>query len=135
MTSEATYKCQDRHTLRYNRSKLWSALVMQETARPYYRRSRRIKIGQPVRLMPSIPRGELFEEIGTTSNVSREGFYFLTKMEHYEKGMRLRVTLPFHFPRDPHDREYLAEVVRVELLDDSQRGVAVQLLSLVGGPQ
>jgi PilZ domain len=108
---------------------------MQETAQKYHRRSRRINIGQPVRLIPSLSRGEFFEEIGTTSNVSREGFYFLTEREHYQEGMRLLVTLPCHSPRDRRDREYLAQVVRVELLDNGQRGVAVQLLSSVGGPQ
>ena len=108
---------------------------MQEAAQQYHRRSRRITLGQPVRLIPSLPRGEFFEEIGTTSNISREGFYFLTKREHYQEGMRLLVTLPFHSPRDRRDREYLAQVVRVELLDNGQRGVAVQLLSSVGGPQ
>ena len=108
---------------------------MQEAAQQYHRRSRRITLCQPVRLIPSLPRGEFFEEIGTTSNISREGFYFLTKREHYQEGMRLLVTLPFHSPRDRRDREYLAQVVRVELLDNGQRGVAVQLLSSVGGPQ
>ena len=114
---------------------MWSDFGMQETARQYHRRSRRISIGLPVRLIPSLPRGERFEEIGTTSNVSREGFYFLTKGEQYHEGMRLLVTLPCHSPRDRRDREYLAQVVRVELLDGGQRGVAVQLLSSVGGPQ
>jgi len=104
---------------------------MQETARQYHRRNRRISIGQPVRLIPSLPRGEFFEEIETTSSVSREGFYFLTKRQHYHEGMRLLVTLPYHSPRDRRDREYLAQVVRVELLDDGQRGVAIQLLSSV----
>jgi hypothetical protein len=108
---------------------------MQETAQQYHRRSRRINLGQPVRLVPSLPRGEFFEEMGTTSNVSREGFYFLTKREHYQEGMRLLVTLPCHSPRDRRDREYLAQVVRVELLDNGQRGIAVQLLSSAGGPQ
>jgi len=84
-----------------------------------------------VRLIPSIPRGELFEEVGTTSNVSREGFYFLTKRDHYQEGMRLLVTLPYHCPRERGDRGYLGQVVRVELLPDGQRGVAVQLLSSV----
>jgi PilZ domain len=114
---------------------LWSDFVMQETVRQYHRRSRRISIGEPVRLVPSLPRGHFYEEIATTSNVSREGFYFLTKREHYEEGMRLLVTLPYHSPRERRDREYLAQVVRVELLGDGQRGVAVQLLSSVGGPQ
>jgi hypothetical protein len=108
---------------------------MQETARQYHRRSRRISINQLVRLVPFIPRGELFEEIGTTSNVSREGLYFLTKREHYQEGMRLLVTLPYHLPRERGDHAYLAQVVRVELFDNGQRGVAVQLLSSVGGPQ
>lgn len=73
----------------------------------------------------------MFEEIGTTSNVSCEGFYFLTKREHYYEGMLLLVTLPYHLPRDRRDRDYLAQVVRVELLDDGQRGVAVQHLLAV----
>ena len=107
---------------------------MQEISRQYHRRSRRISIGQPVKLIPSQPRGEFLEEIGTTKNVSLEGFYFLTKREHYQEGMRLLVTLPYHSPRDRGDREYLAQVVRVEMLDGGQRGVAVQLLSSVGGP-
>ncbi len=108
---------------------------MQKTAQQFHRRSRRINIGQPVRLIPCLPRGESFEEIGTTSNVSREGFYFLTRSEHYQEGMRLLVTLPYHSPRDRRDHEYLAQVVRVELLDNGQRGVAVQHLSSVGGPE
>lgn len=50
-------------------------------------------------------------------------------------GIRLLVTLPYHFPRESGDHSYLAQVVRFELLDDGQLGVAVQLLSSVGGPQ
>ncbi len=87
-----------------------------------------------MRLRPSSPRGELFDEITNTINVSHEGFYFLTQRDHYQEGMRLLVTLPYHFPRDLGDREYLAQVVRIELLDNGQRGVAIQLLSSVGGP-
>jgi len=108
---------------------------MHDPGRPYHRRSRRINIGQPVRVAPSTPRGELFEEIAVTSNVSQEGFYFLTKLAHYEEGMRLLVTLPYHSPRERRDREYIAQVVRVEQLDDGHRGVAVQLLSSVGNLQ
>jgi hypothetical protein len=105
---------------------------MQETSQQYHRRSRRINLGQPVRLIPSLPRGEFLEEIGATSNVSREGFYFLTQREHYQEGMRLLVTFPYHSPRDRRDREYLAQVVRVELHDNGQCGAAVQYLSSVG---
>ena len=118
-----------------DRPRPWSDFVMQETAQRYHRRSRRVNLGQPVRLIPSLPRGEFFEETGTTSNVSREGFYFLTKREHYQEGMRLLVTLPYHSPPDRSDCDYLGQVVRVERLDEGQRGVAVQLLSSAGGPQ
>jgi len=108
---------------------------MQSTVRPYHRRSRRISLSQPVRLVPSLPHGERFEEITNTSNVSREGFYFLTSRDHYEEGMRLLVTLPYHCPRDRSDREYVAQVVRVQLLEDGHRGVGIQLLSSIGNLQ
>jgi len=49
--------------------------------------------------------------------------------------MRLVVTLPYHSPRERRDREYIAQVVRVEQFDDGDRGVAVQLLSSVGSLQ
>ncbi len=39
------------------------------------------------------------------------------KCEHYQEGMRLLVTLPYHFPRDRRDCEYLAQVVPVDLID------------------
>lgn len=105
-----------------------------ETARKYHRRSRRVSIAQPVKLIPSLIGGEFFEEIGITSNVSREGFYFLSKHDHYQEGMRLLVTLPYHCPHDRSDRVYLAQVIRIELRD-GRRGVAVQLLSSVGNSQ
>ena len=108
---------------------------MHGTCRVYHRRSRRVTISEPVKVCPCGPRSGFFEEIATTRNVSLEGFYFLTKREYYQESMRLFVTLPYHSPADLRDREYIGQVVRVELLDDGQRGVAVQLLSSVGGPQ
>ena len=103
----------------------------QETTRRYHRRSRRVSIAQPVKLIPSLTRGEFFEEIAITTNVSREGFYFLTNRDHYQAGMRLLVTLPYHCLRDRSDLLYVAQVIRVEVLEGGQRGVAVQLLSLL----
>jgi len=101
---------------------------MQQFVTKYHRRSRRITLSLPVRLIPTVPRGEFFEEITKTINVSREGFYFVTRRDHCQEGMRLLVTLPYHCPRDHSDREYLAQVVRIELLYDGQYGVDVQLL-------
>src|SRR3974377_1652318 len=104
---------------------------MQQLVTKYQGRSHRITASQSMPLSPTEPRGEFFEEITKTINVSREGFYFVTRRDHCQEGMRLLVTLPYHCPRDHSDREHLAQVVRIELLDDRQHGVAVQLLSSV----
>jgi PilZ domain len=97
---------------------------------PDKRRSRRIKIGQPMKVRASNPK-DPFEETNVTKNVSRDGIYFVTGISAYAEGMRLYVTVPHHAPRDPQDREYLAQVVRVERLAEGQKGVAVQFLAEV----
>ena len=93
------------------------------------RKSRRIRIGQPVRIRPSDPRDTYFEDTTTTKNVSREGIYFVTRVSTYAEGMRLFVVVPHHAPKDPQDREYLGQVMRVEALPEKHWGIAVQLLS------
>ncbi len=107
---------------------------MQDLHQPNRRRNRRLKIGQPLKVRPSDPHAEVFEELGTTKNVSREGIYFLSQRSSYKEGMRLFVTLPYHSPVDPSDHEYIGQVIRVELLSDGQHGIAVQLLSSVSAP-
>jgi PilZ domain len=104
---------------------------MQEMKQQERRRSRRIRIGQPLKVSPSDPHDAHFEETATTKNVSRDGIYFLSKNETYREGMRLFVTLPYHFPTEPHDLEYLGQVARIENLPDGNRGIAVQLLSTI----
>jgi hypothetical protein len=93
------------------------------------RKSRRIRIGQPLLARPSDPKDAYFEDRSTTKNVSREGIYFTTRISRYTEGMRLFVVAPHHTPRDPQDREYLGQVVRVDPLPDGEWGVGVQLLS------
>jgi hypothetical protein len=95
------------------------------------RRSRRIRIGQPLKIRASDPKDGGFEEMNVTKNVSREGIYFLTPKTAYTEGMRVYVSVPHHTPSDPQDREYLGQVVRVEKLAEGQCGVAVQLLTEV----
>ena len=95
------------------------------------RRSRRLKIGQPIKVRPSDPKDDHFEELSKTKNASREGVYFVTKRESYYPGMRLFVTAPYYSPTDPTNCEYIAQVVRVEKLGDGQHGIAAQLLSTV----
>jgi hypothetical protein len=98
-------------------------------ALPDKRRSRRIRIGQPMKVRSNAK--DPFEETNITKNVSREGIYFVSRISDYAEGMRLYVTVPHHKPRDPQDREYLAQVVRVERLPEGQHGVAVQFLAEV----
>ena len=94
------------------------------------RRSRRAKIGRPVKVRPSDPRDEHFEDIPTSVNASKEGIFFLTKNSKYYVGMRLFVTFPFTSAHDPLSSEYVARVVRVETLPNNGKyGVAVELLS------
>jgi hypothetical protein len=102
---------------------------MQEVRQSERRRTRRVRMGQSVRVRPSDPKDVPFDEIATTKNVSRDGVYFLTKRESYYVGMRLFVTLPYHSPVNPLNHEYIGQVARVDDLADGQRGVAVRLLS------
>ena len=96
------------------------------------RRSRRIRIGQPLKVRPSDPRDEHFEEMNVTKNVSRDGIYFLSKIPSYYEGMRLFLTVPYHAPSEPMDQEYLGQVARVDRLEGGQSGIAVQLLTSLG---
>ena len=107
---------------------------MKEQLEPQYaekRRSRRAKIAKTVRVRPSEPRDEHFEDLPVSINASREGILFQTRRDTYYKGMRVFVTFPFTSPHDPMNCEYVAEVVRVERLLNNRFGVAVHLLMTV----
>jgi len=108
---------------------MWCDGIMQARGVQERRRSRRLKIGQPLKVVPTDPRGGIREDSGTTRNVSREGFYFLTKKGGYQEGMRLFVTLPFHKPGDLRNHEYLGQVIRVDARENGEWGIAVQFLS------
>lgn len=94
---------------------------------PDKRQSRRAKIAKPLRVRPSEPRDEHFEDLPISVNASKEGIYFQSRKENYYKGMRLFVTFPFSSAHDPMNCEYVAEVVRVEKLANGRFGVAVHL--------
>ena len=103
---------------------------MQETPTktfPVQRLSRRAKIARPVRVRPSDPRDEHFEDLPVSVNASKEGIFFTTRLKSYYKGMRVFVTFPFSSPHDPMNCEYVAEVVRVEEMPNGKFGVAVHL--------
>jgi hypothetical protein len=94
---------------------------------PVQRRSRRAKIVRPVRVRPSDPKDEHFEDLPVSVNASKDGIYFISRRKSYYKGMRVFVTFPFSSPHDPMNCEYVAEVVRVEQLPQGKFGVAVSL--------
>jgi hypothetical protein len=104
---------------------------MNEQTEPQYaekRRSRRAKIAKPLRVRPSEPRDEHFEDLPVSVNASKEGIYFTTRRSNYYKGMRVFVTFPFVSAHDPMSCEYVAEVVRVESLPNNRFGVAIHLI-------
>jgi hypothetical protein len=95
------------------------------------RLSARAKISRILRVRPSGPDDEHFEELLVSTNVSKHGIYLHTRHSDYYQNMRLFITFPFTFDQDPTKREYLAEVVRVEKLNDDRIGVAVRLIMTV----
>ena len=94
---------------------------------PVQRVSRRAKIARPVRVRPSDPRDEHFEDLPVSVNASKEGIFFTTRRKSYYRGMRVFVTFPFSSAHDPMNCEYVAEVVRVEEMPNGKFGVAVHL--------
>ncbi len=99
------------------------------------RSSRRCKITQVMRVRPSDPERDNFDDIRGSASVSRSGVYFRTDLTSYELGMRLFVTLPYCNDPVTISREYLAEVVRLERLVTGNIGVGLKLLMEIGFQQ
>ncbi len=98
---------------------------------PEKRISPRAKVSRMLRVRPSEGDAEHFEELPISTNVSKRGIYFHTNQQNYRVGMRLFVTYPFTFINDPMKSEYLAEVVRVDQLDNTRFGVAIRFLMTI----
>jgi len=96
------------------------------------RGSRRCKITQLMRIRPSDPNKERFEDIRSSVSVSRSGIFFQSSERGYEVGMRLFVTMPYS--QDPASiaREYLAEVVRRDVLPTGMFGIGMKILMEMG---
>jgi|SRR5271165_5472563 len=91
------------------------------------RRARRAKLARPLRVRPSEPRDDHFEDLPVSVNASKHGIYFTTKRSSYYKGMRVFVTFPYTSAHDPMNSEYLAEVVRIDTMPNGKFGIAVDL--------
>ena len=99
---------------------------------PERRGSRRCKITQLMRIRPSDPEKDHFDDMRGTLSVSRSGVYFQTSEAGYEIGMRLFVTLPYSQDPMSLNREYLAEVVRRDALSTGMFGVGLKILMEMG---
>ncbi|HET6932217.1 MAG TPA: hypothetical protein VFI45_17955 [Candidatus Acidoferrum sp.] len=96
------------------------------------RSSRRCKITQLMRIRPSDPSRDPFDDIRGTISVSRSGVYFQSSVTTYEVGMRLFVTMPYSNQPGSMNREYLAEVVRRDHLPNGLFGVGFKILMEMG---
>ena len=102
------------------------------TSQTERRGSRRCKINQLMRIRPSDPERDHFEDLRGSTSVSRSGVYFHTSEKGYEIGMRLFVTMPYSNAPSALNREYLAEVVRLDALSNGLTGVGIKLLMEMG---
>ncbi len=96
------------------------------------RGTRRCKITQLMRIRPSDPNRDHFEDMRGSVSVSRSGVYFQSSEPGYEVGMRLFVTMPFSQDPASMNREYLAEVVRRDVLPTGMFGVGIKILMEMG---
>jgi hypothetical protein len=102
------------------------------TAQSERRGSRRCKITQLMRIRPSDPEKDHFDDLRGTLSVSRGGVYYQTSETGYELGMRLFVTMPYSQEAHSMSREYLAEVVRVDSLANGMTGIGFKILMEMG---
>jgi hypothetical protein len=85
-----------------------------------------------MRIRPSDPEKEHFEDLRGTMSVSRSGVYFQTSEKGYEIGLRLFVTMPYSKEPAAISREYLAEVVRMDPRSNGLTGVGIKILMEMG---
>jgi len=103
-----------------------------QRARSERRGSRRCKITQLMRIRPSDPSIEHFDDMRGSVSVSRTGVYFHTTESGYEIGIRLFLIMPYSQDPGSTNREYLAEVVRKDPLPNGMTGIGVKLLMEIG---
>src|SRR6201992_131614 len=96
------------------------------------RSTRRCKITQLMRIRPSDPERDNFEDLRGSMSVSRTGVYFQTSENAYELGMRLFVAMPYTQGAMSVGHEYLAEVVRVEHMSNGMVGIGFKMLMEMG---
>jgi hypothetical protein len=96
------------------------------------RGKRRCRITQLMRIRPSDPSKQHFEDLRGSVSVSRSGVYFQSSEPGYEVGLRLFVTMPYSTDPASLNREYLAEVVRRDVLPTGMFGIGIKILMEMG---
>src|SRR5271154_115065 len=91
------------------------------------RTRKRLKVSLPVHLRPFDARFAEIEDVGQVVDFPRDGLYFTSAMPHYFVGMGLIVTFPYGEKVSAH-RKFLASIVRLEHLENDNRGIAVRFL-------
>jgi hypothetical protein len=109
-----------------------AASPKQQSSQPERRGTRRCKITQLMRIRPSDPNKEHFEDMRGSVSVSRSGVFFQSSEPGYEVGMRLFITMPYSHDPASLNREYLAEVVRRDVLPTGMFGVGIKILMELG---
>jgi hypothetical protein len=95
---------------------------------PERRRKPRFKIPQMIRVRPSEPTLEDFDEILPTINAARNSVYFVPQNGIFSINMRVFVTYPYASGHGSLNQEFLGAVTRVDKLPGNKQGVAVELL-------
>jgi hypothetical protein len=85
-----------------------------------------------MRIRPSDPERDHFDDIRGSLSVSRTGVYFHSSEMAYEVGMRLFITMPYSKEPSTMSHEYLAEVVRRDPLPNGLYGVGFKILMELG---
>jgi hypothetical protein len=92
------------------------------------RRKTRTKIPRMIRVRPSQPTPDEFDEILPTINASRNSVYFVPQNGIFQPNMNVFVTYPYSVRAGSINQEFLGTVTRVDKLPRNKQGVAVHLI-------
>jgi hypothetical protein len=93
------------------------------------RRKARVNLSCFILVRPLEPEPEYFESIILTDDSCRDGLSFETDNALYCQRMRLLVAFPYSLHPCAINQDYIAEVVRREVLPDGRYSVAVRFLT------
>src|SRR3982074_3222024 len=93
------------------------------------RQKTRSKIPRMIRVRPSEPTAEEFDEILPTINASRNSVYFVPQNGVFELKRRVFITFPSASDPGAINQEFLGQVTRVDVLPGNKQAVAVDAVA------